>query len=133
MTEGGPVEDRGLGGDDPKAVSYSILSTKRDHEAILQPPQEIAIDGPTDGARFAGLKVAEFLARLRTEGVEKPPGWEARQYPTAGAGRVKDIRESAVGHDGAAHIGFEFGCVWDDEHGAGVRTHRGRAIATGQA
>ena len=34
---------------------------------------------------------------------------------------------------GVACIGFEFGCVWDEEHGAGVMTHRGRVIATGQA
>jgi hypothetical protein len=35
--------------------------------------------------------------------------------------------------DGVACIGFEFGCVWDAEHGAGVMTHRGRVIAVGQA
>jgi hypothetical protein len=38
-----------------------------------------------------------------------------------------------VFHDGAACVGFEFGCVWDEEHGAGVMTHLGRVIATGQA
>ncbi len=38
-----------------------------------------------------------------------------------------------VAHDGSAYIGFEFGCAWDDEHGLGVMTHRGRVINTGQA
>jgi hypothetical protein len=38
-----------------------------------------------------------------------------------------------VVRDGAACIGFEFGCVWDEEHGAGVMTHLGRVIAAGQA
>jgi hypothetical protein len=38
-----------------------------------------------------------------------------------------------VFHDGIACVGFEFRCVWDEEHGAGVMTHRGRVIATGQA
>jgi hypothetical protein len=38
-----------------------------------------------------------------------------------------------VVRNGAACIGFEFGCVWDEEHGAGVMTHLGRVIATGQA
>jgi hypothetical protein len=38
-----------------------------------------------------------------------------------------------VFRDGAACVGFEFGCVWDEEHGAGVMTHLGRVIATGQA
>jgi hypothetical protein len=28
---------------------------------------------------------------------------------------------------------IEFGCVWEEEHGAGVMTHIGRVIATGQA
>jgi hypothetical protein len=38
-----------------------------------------------------------------------------------------------VFRDGAACIGFEFGCVWDEEHGAGVMTHLGQVIAAGQA
>jgi hypothetical protein len=38
-----------------------------------------------------------------------------------------------VVRDRVACIGFEFGCVWDEEHGAGVMTHFGRVIATGQA
>ncbi len=38
-----------------------------------------------------------------------------------------------VVQDGAACIGFEFGCAWDAEHGAGVMTHLGWVIATGQA
>jgi hypothetical protein len=27
-----------------------------------------------------------------------------------------------------AYVGFEFGCTWDDEHGLGVMTHRGRIV-----
>ena len=37
-----------------------------------------------------------------------------------------------LARDGVACIGFEFECAWDGEHGAGVMTHRGRVIATGQ-
>ena len=33
----------------------------------------------------------------------------------------------------AAYIGFEFGCVWEREHGAGVMTHLGRVVEVGQA
>ena len=29
---------------------------------------------------------------------------------------------------GAAYVGFEFGCTWDDEHGLGVMTHQGRIV-----
>lgn len=39
----------------------------------------------------------------------------------------------ALARDGMACIGFEFGCVRDDEHGAGVMTHRGRVIAVRRA
>lgn len=39
----------------------------------------------------------------------------------------------SLAKDGMACIGFEFGCVWEREHGAGGMTHCGRVIATGQA
>jgi len=38
-----------------------------------------------------------------------------------------------VAKDGIAYIGFEFGCTWDDEHGLGVMTHRGRVVEVGGA
>jgi Domain of unknown function (DUF6985) len=46
---------------------------------------------------------------------------------------LSNVHVLSVVRDGAAYIGFEFGCVWDDEHGAGVMTHLGRVVATGQA
>lgn len=38
-----------------------------------------------------------------------------------------------VEHDGCAYMGFEFGCVWDPEHGLGIMMHRDRVVAVGQA
>lgn len=38
-----------------------------------------------------------------------------------------------VAYAGVSYVGFEFGCVWDEEHGAGVLTHCGRVVETGQA
>jgi len=35
--------------------------------------------------------------------------------------------------DGYAYIGFELGCTWDEDHGAGVMMHKGRVIEIGQA
>lgn len=35
--------------------------------------------------------------------------------------------------DGYAYIGFELGCTWDEEHGAGVMMHKDRVIEIGQA
>jgi hypothetical protein len=38
-----------------------------------------------------------------------------------------------VAKAGAAYVGFEFGCVWEQEHGAGVMTHLGRIVESGHA
>lgn len=46
---------------------------------------------------------------------------------------LSSVHVLATTHNGAAYIGFEFGCVWDGEHGAGVMTHLERVISTGQA
>lgn len=35
--------------------------------------------------------------------------------------------------DDVAYVGFELGCSWDDEHGAGVMTHQSRIIVCGGA
>jgi hypothetical protein len=46
--------------------------------------------------------------------------------------RLSGVHLLNLVRDGAACIGFEFACAWDEEHGAGVMTHKGRVIATGQ-
>jgi hypothetical protein len=46
--------------------------------------------------------------------------------------RLIGVHVLNVVRDGSACVGFEFDCAWDGEHGAGVMTHRGRVIATGQ-
>jgi len=33
----------------------------------------------------------------------------------------------------AAYVGFEFGCIWDSEHGLGIMTHEDRVIEMGGA
>jgi hypothetical protein len=39
----------------------------------------------------------------------------------------------AAAKKGAAYVGFEFGCTWDEEHGLGVLTHGTRVVAVGAA
>ncbi len=46
---------------------------------------------------------------------------------------LSEVHVLTVTRDGVAYIGFEFDCAWDEEHGAGVMTHLGRVVATGQA
>jgi hypothetical protein len=92
---------------------------------------------------------AAVAAAVRRALVEYYPGQKDAYLEVYGGGEeLPDISESgdlrpliglssvhvlSVAKDGAAYIGFEFGCVWDDEHGAGVMTHLGRVVATGQA
>jgi hypothetical protein len=35
--------------------------------------------------------------------------------------------------DGVGYVGFEFGCVWEAEHGLGVLTHKNRVVEIGPA
>lgn len=58
--------------------------------------------------------------------------------PARGAGPPAVRTESgvvvhAVVRDGAAYVGYEFACAWDEEHGLGAMTHRDRVVAVGQA
>jgi hypothetical protein len=46
---------------------------------------------------------------------------------------LSNVHLLSVVKDGVAYVGFEFGCAWDAEHGAGVMTHLGRVVAVGQA
>lgn len=50
--------------------------------------------------------------------------------PLVGLSSVHVLRENK---QGLAYIGFEFGCTWDNEHGVGAMTHKGRVITTGGA
>jgi hypothetical protein len=47
--------------------------------------------------------------------------------------RLANVHVLNVFKGGAAYIGFELACAWDEEHGAGVMTHRGRVVEVGQA
>jgi len=38
-----------------------------------------------------------------------------------------------VSKDEVAYVGYQFGCSWDDEHGLGFMTHKGRIIDFGGA
>jgi hypothetical protein len=38
-----------------------------------------------------------------------------------------------VAKDGVAYVGLQFDCAWDEEHGLGAMTHRGRVVKLGGA
>jgi len=58
--------------------------------------------------------------------IDEPAGLKA----LLGLSQVHVLFES---RDDVAYVGFEFGCVWDEEHGAGVMTHLGRIVEIGPA
>jgi hypothetical protein len=76
--------DQDLGGHDLKYVRYSIVFTKRDYEATLQPERLELVDYPTDGASYGGLKLVEFFSHTFPHPVEwtgvdpYPPGHETQ-------------------------------------------------------
>lgn len=46
---------------------------------------------------------------------------------------LSDVHVLHVAKDNVAYIGFEFGCEWEEEHGAGVMTHLGRIVNVGHS
>ena len=84
-----------LAGDEIKLISYSILFTKRDAEAILQPEREEIVDYANCGASLASIKVAEFFEHLQRDGIPWPPAWKepSDQYPEVGQ-RIRRIPEA---------------------------------------
>jgi hypothetical protein len=87
--------DEDLTGDDLKFVSYAILFTKRDFETTLKEAQE-ALDYATDAGSFAGLKLADFLELVESQGIPWPRAWEKSPgagYPEPGQ-PLKNIPEA---------------------------------------
>jgi hypothetical protein len=72
------MPDLDLGGDDLKVVSYSIVFDKPDEEQILESGEKRLVDYATDGASYAGLRIAAFL---QAKASTAPPATDAdRRY-----------------------------------------------------
>jgi hypothetical protein len=76
------------------------------------------------------------------------PGIRDKYGPYTEAADIPEVRQPAdlkkliglstvhvltTAKEGAAYVGFEFGCTWDSEHELGVMTHRDRVIVLGGA
>ena len=119
------------------AARLCIVSLDADAQTYPTPAQVASFRHLIDNE----AAVADAVARAL---VEYCPGhaYEGNDEQLLEASEPDDLRPLvglssvhllSVARDGASYIGFEFGCVWDEEHGAGVMTHHGRIIATGQA
>ena len=70
-----------LSGNDLKYVSYSILFTKRDYEAVLEQQVDDLVNYSTNGASYGALKVSDFFGRLHKGEIKRPPLWRELNYP----------------------------------------------------
>jgi hypothetical protein len=97
-----------------------------DNEAAVAEAVQLALLDYYPGERAAYLDAYDLEESDEVPEVTDVAG--LRQLVGLGSVHVLSLARG-----GFACIGFEFGCVWDGEHGAGVMTHRGRVIAVGQA
>lgn len=134
----------GLSGDEPSDGTVELSVELEDQEQ--RPPT------PAQAAAYRHLVTNEAaLTRAILQAVfdEYPryreSYWDALDEPeelfppVASPEGLKPLIGLATVHvlpdqkDGLAYVGFELGCVWDDEHGLGVMTHGGRILEVGQA
>jgi hypothetical protein len=130
----------------PSDGTARLAVTALDDEARSHPTPEQAaafrylIDHEAAVAAAVGQALVEYYPDEKEAYLDAYDDGEAEELPDVsepGEFRsligLSSVHVLAVAHDGAAYIGFEFGCVWDTEHGDGVMTHRSRVVATGQA
>ena len=96
-----------------QAVAYARL--KRDDPAIAEAVRRAVLDYARNLDEAYGLPNELDLPSLRG---------------MIGLGIVHVLN---VAKEGEAYVGFELGCEWDEEHGCGVMTHRGRIVSVGAA
>jgi hypothetical protein len=131
--------------DTPSDGTARLSVTPEDDKSRTPPtPEQVAafrylIDNEAGVAAAVGRALVEYYPGEKDAYLDAYDG-EVEELPDISEpGELRSriglssVHVLSVAKDGAAYIGFEFGCVWDDEHGAGVMTHVGRVVATGQA
>jgi hypothetical protein len=98
--------------DEEKAIGDSVLQEIFDHYPEWKDEYADATDDEEADEVMPDLESADQLRQLM------------------GLSNVHILR---VAKDGIAYVGFEFGCVWEREHGLGVMTHGDRVVAVGGA
>lgn len=125
-------------------ASLSVASEDEEDATSLSPEQMAAfqylIDNEAAVAAAVGRALVDYYPEVRGALLNDPDSDDSHELPEVsepGGLRpligLSGVHVLTIAHDGSAYLGFEFGCVWDEEHGAGVMTHRGRVIDTGQA
>ena len=124
----------GLSSEEPSDGSASLTVNVEDEEPNPPTPAQIAA---FEYLLANGERVRDAVLHKTLSEYHK---WEARDFGKIdGAEQLKSmIGLGAVyvlitEEEGLAHIGFEFGCTWDEEHGFGALTHKDRVLSVGDA
>jgi hypothetical protein len=104
----------------PSAEQANALRYLLEHEEAIRDALVAAIFEEYSAIR-------EGLLRDGLDDEEDLPNLERPDQLKAHIG-LSTVHILAVVKDGAAYVGFEFGCTWDMEHGLGVMMHRGRIV-----
>ena len=107
-----PVDDEGRS--HPTAEQEAAVKYLMDNEAAVAASvlQALFDQYPDEKAAYAE-DYSEEEAEETLPDIADPSGLRALIG-------LSDVHVLSVFKDGAAYVGFEFGCVWDEEHGAGV-------------
>lgn len=117
-------------------VKVTIEGIPVDYVKICSPAQVAAIKYLLENSELIQASLLNGL-------LAKFPAWKEIYDDglpdVSGISQFKDIIGLSYLHvlsaekDGYAYIGFELGCTWDEEHGAGVMMNKDRVIEVGQA
>lgn len=91
------------------------------------------IDHEAEVATAVGLALVEHYPGEEDGGDEDEDDEITEPAGLVSLVELARVHVLAVAQGGAAYLGFEFDCAWDEEHGAGVLTHLGRVVAAGHA
>ena len=103
------------------AYRYLIEQEKAVSDSVLQ----VIFDGYPDEREAFLDAVDEELADLCPE-IDRPEQLKSLMG-------LDIVHILPIPREGLAYVGFEFGCVWESEHGLGVMTYGDRIVQIGSA
>jgi hypothetical protein len=132
----GPYASRDTEGTSNGLFKVSLNGVKTEAGFIYSQAQANAVNFLNDGQNtildnLLNNLLLEFPALKEIYEDDLPDVSNIEQYKELIGLSTVHIMTSQM--DGFAYIGFELGCKWDEEHGAGIMIHKDRVISIGQA
>jgi hypothetical protein len=103
------------------AMKHLLRSEKKTASAVLRTIFEVYPEAKAEYEEGYDEEPGTTLPEIK-----KPEGLRSLMC-------LKCVHVLYVEKDGVAYTGFDFGCLWEEEHGAGVMTHLSRVVEVGQA